>query len=247
MTKGEKLIFGMKKTQDRLLELIFPPRCPSCDRVTKTAGKVCEECVGKLCYVKEAHCMRCGKPMIGDEDGEFCEDCKKHKHLFTRGRSLYEYASIRDSVYRFKYSGRKEYADFYSREIALHLGREIRSWECDGIIPVPMYRGKERVRGYNQARWLADALGEELGIKVYPDMVERIVNTRPMKELNAAQRQINLKNAFIVRRYDVKLCRALIVDDIYTTGSTIDHVAAALMAAGVKEVCFVTLATGTGV
>ena len=89
-------------------------------------------------------------------------------------------------------------------------------------------------------------VSKKTGIPYYDDYVKRCKKTIPMKELNASERQINLKKAFIVGNNDVKLYRVLIVDDIYTTGSTIDAMADALKQNGTSEVYFVTLSIGSG-
>ena len=98
----------------------------------------------------------------------------------------------------------------------------------------------------SQALLLAKVLGEQLGIPVREDCLVRVKNTLPLKSQNPKERQNNLKKAFIIKENDVKLEIVLIVDDIYTTGSTMDEVAATLMDHGAKQVYFVTLAGGMG-
>ena len=118
----------------------------------------------------------------------------------------------------------------------------------DVIVPVPLYRGKLRKRGYNQAACLARALGRSLELPVDEKLVKRVRNTAPMKHLNPTERQNNLKKAFIIGRNDVKLYdRIILVDDIYTTGTTLDEIAALLKEHGVSKVYCVTLACGSGV
>ena len=112
---------------------------------------------------------------------------------------------------------------------------------------MPLYRGKLRKRGYNQAACLARALGRSLELPVDEKLVKRVRNTAPMKHLNPTERQNNLKKAFIIGRNDVKLYdRIILVDDIYTTGTTLDEIAALLKSHGVSEVYCVTLACGAG-
>ena len=150
-------------------------------------------------------------------------------------------------MYRFKYSGRSEYADYFGKAMAHYLGNTIREWNPDVIVPIPLHKKRLAKRGYNQSALLAEGLAHELGIAFTNNLVKRTKNTIPMKELDAHQRQINLKNAFIVPSNDVKLDTIVVVDDIYTTGSTIDAVAGALKDAGAKDVYFVCLSSGTGV
>jgi len=146
-----------------------------------------------------------------------------------------------------KYSGRQEYGDFFGEEMGHFLGDFILNIQPDVLVPVPLHRRKLRIRGYNQAACLARALGRSLQLPVDEKLVRRIKNTAPMKLLNPAERQNNLKKAFIMGRNDVKLYdRIVLVDDIYTTGTTLDEIAALLKDNGVSEVYCVTLACGSG-
>ena len=115
-----------------------------------------------------------------------------------------------------------------------------------GVIPVPLHEKRYDQRGYNQAELLAESIGRETDIPCYPHYVKRCRNTLPMKTLSGEKRQNNLKKAFIIGQNDVKLDKVLLVDDIYTTGSTLDAVAKELKRNGVKKVYFLTLSIGSG-
>ena len=229
-----------------ILQLLFPTRCPVCDRIVKPFGeKICLECLPKLRAVTPPWCMKCGKKIQGDE--ELCTDCKNRNHTFDRARTLYEYGTAAPSIYRLKYKGRQEYADFFGEEMGKYLGEFIRRVSPDVLVPVPLHRKKQKRRGYNQAACLARALVKSLNLPVDEKLVKRVRNTAPMKRLNPTERQNNLKKAFIIGRNDVKLYdRVILVDDIYTTGTTLDEIAALLKAGGVSEVYCVTLACGAG-
>lgn len=190
--------------------------------------------------------MKCGKE-LEEEESEYCGDCARHKHLFDRGRALFAYQSMADSIYRFKYKGRQEYAAFYAACIARQLGDWIRHCEAQALVPVPIHSAKRRARGYNQAETMARELGRITGIPVETDLVKRVRRTAPMKDLSVYERQNNLKRAFKICRNDVKLSTIIIIDDIYTTGSTIDAMSYELRRAGVKRIYFVALAIGRGV
>lgn len=229
----------------KYLKLLYPPRCPLCGNVMFPKELVCNECCGKIRYVKEPRCFKCGKHLKSEET-EFCHDCMQIQHVFDSGISLYEYETIKDSLYQFKYHNRCEYAEFYAKEIAGNLGIRIMSWKPDAFVPVPLYKNKERLRGYNQAELVALELGNQLNVKVKSNWIVRTRKTAPMKELNPVARQINLKKAFHITRDDVKLRCVVIVDDIYTTGATMDEMARVLKLHGVEKVHFVTLASGDG-
>ena len=237
----------MKKTlPGMLLDLLYPRRCPVCDRPVRPFGSlVCETCEQKFEYINAPYCMKCGKE-LGEESAEYCGDCMRHRHVFDRGRALFVYKSMADSIYRFKYKGRQEYGAYYGVCIGKHLGSWIRHCRPDALVPVPIHKSRLQMRGYNQAEVLAKELGTVLGIPVYSDLIRRVRKTDPMKDLSVTDRQNNLKRAFKICRNDVKLSTIVIIDDIYTTGSTIDAMSYELRKAGVKHVYFVTLAIGKG-
>lgn len=228
------------------VQLLFPLRCPVCDDIVRSGGqKICLNCMERLKPLAAPWCMRCGRGLPGS--GTLCRDCREKEHRYIRGRSLYEYTGAAPSIYRFKYGGRQEYAGFFGEEMARGLGSFIDNVNPDGLIPVPLHKKRERKRGYNQAALLARAIGDCTGIPVYERFLLRIRNTSPLKEQNPKERQNNLKKAFKVAENDVKLKRVIIVDDIYTTGSTIDEAAAELQSNGVDQVYFIALACGEGV
>ncbi len=122
----------------------------------------------------------------------------------------------------------------------------LRSWNPDALVPIPLHKTRKRKRGFNQAQLLAEKLGKRLEIPVEKGILERTKKTGPQKELNDVQRRANLKNAFQVRQNDVRLKRIVLVDDIYTTGSTIDAAAAVLLEHGAEKVYFLTICIGRG-
>ena len=226
------------------IELLFPRRCPVCDDIVVPWGALCcEICKSKLKYLGANYCMKCGKGLSGPEK-EYCGDCRKHSHKFIRGRSLYQYESVAGSIYRFKYQGRQEYADFFAEEMNQFLGKDIQRMQAEAIIPVPLHKSRFKERGYNQAEILARALSKRCGVPVRDDLAVRCKKTIPQKQLNYAERQNNLKKAFKICANDVKLNTVIIMDDIYTTGSTVDALAEVLLDKGVKQVFVITLAAG---
>lgn len=251
MTKAlEKIDKGKAETAIGIIaDVIFPPRCPVCDKPVpyfERQEKICPECRGVFSLIKGARCCLCGRMLDGNET-ELCRDCRQNgkKHYYTKGIALYEYNdAMRRAVYRFKYEGRKEYAVFFGKRMAQQFGNAVKRAGVDGIIPVPLHPKRERERGFNQAGLLAQAFGKEAGIPVYEKYVVRTRNTQPMKVLEGAERQNNLKRAFKIGQNDVKLKITIVVDDIYTTGSTIDAVAKVLLEAGISQVYFMTLAIG---
>lgn len=226
------------------LQLIYPRRCPVCDNIVTPFGeKICPRCITKLKIIEEPWCIKCGKALL--QETALCRDCERQEHYFERGRSLYEYRSAALSIYRFKYGGRREYASLYASHIRRFLGPFIESVRPDMLIPIPLHRKRYRKRGYNQAEILAKEISSEMNIPVCKGAMRRIKNTSVMKMLAPSERRDNIKNAFIISRNSVKLKTIIIIDDIYTTGATIDEAARALKEAGAKKVYFVTLAGGS--
>ncbi len=229
---------------EMLVSLLYPRRCPVCDGiVTGKEGLIHDSCTKKIRFAGKTTCMKCGKPLENSEE-EYCSDCKRTKHAFDRGFSVFRYRSISGSVYRFKYSGRREYADYYGKITRETLGSTIKALGADAIVPIPMYEPKRRQRGYNQAEILAKAIGKECNIPVRNDVIKRVKNTVPMKYLDSRSRRSNLKNAFNMSQNDVKFKCIILVDDIYTTGSTFDAVARQFRRIGVERIYFITLAIG---
>lgn len=230
---------------DLFLDLIFPRRCPICDKPVKPTTEIHDECRVKIRPVTDNYCMKCGRP-IKESGKEYCYDCGTRPHFFDKGRVAFEYDGVAQSIYRFKYNGRAEYARFFGEEIVKSLGEQIKEWNADAIIPVPIHKNRRKKRGYNQAELLAKSIGKFTKIPVRTDIVAREVDTKPLKLLNPSERQNNLKKAFKIMENDVKLKTLIIVDDIYTTGTTIDTVARELKENGVRSVCFVTITAGDG-
>lgn len=175
---------------------------------------------------------------------EYCRDCSMHPHFYKKGRALSQYRGMEQSLYRFKYAGRKEYARFYAAEIKKRMSGEISQWGGEVLVPIPIHPKRKQKRGYNQALELAKELGKQLGMPVEQELLVRVKNTRPQKELDPSKRQNNLKNAFKINVNDVKWKSIILVDDIYTTGSTMDACARLLQAAGVENIYCITVAIG---
>lgn len=188
--------------------------------------------------------MKCGKP-LRDETKYICQDCIMHEHAYDRGRAVYVYDSyIKRSIYLYKYGGRKEYGVFFGQSMAKVLKEWLISIKPDGIVPIPLHAKRFKERGYNQAAVMARSLGKASGIPVYDGYLKRNISTKAQKNLSRTKRQNNLKNAFIIGSNDVKLNTAILIDDIYTTGATIDSAAKCLRENGTSKVYYVVLSIG---
>lgn len=226
---------------------MYPRRCPVCDEPVRVKERlICEECKNAFVRVPPPRCCKCGKHVDAAENHMFCFDCARTPRRYERGFALYEYASVHDSIHMFKNRGRPEYADYYALVMAEVLGDKIKAMGADAIVPIPLHPSKLRKRGYNQAALLARRLGELCKIPVREDVLLRVQKTTVQKHLSHTERQNNMKKAFHIGENDVKLNNIILIDDVYTTGNTIDAAAEVLLRAGVKKVFFITLAIGHG-
>lgn len=244
--KAKTYLGRVRNAMNVVLKWVFPPRCPICDDILPyRCTDICDKCRTKLHYIKEPRCVICGKE-IRDEKERFCYDCSRHRHFYLEGCALWEYECVSDSIFSFKNRGRREYADFYAKELTEHFGERIKSWNADALIPVPLHKSKLRRRGYNQAEVLAKELERRLHIPVESKLIARTRKTSAQKHLHGAARENNVKKSFHICQNDVKLKTIIIIDDVYTTGSTIDAVAYEFQCMGIQKIYFVALAIGRG-
>lgn len=247
------------------LELLFPRRCPFCHEIVPLEGEtICPECrqfVRKYYLIREPACKRCGKALSRME-AEYCMDCVRHRRSFDGGISLFQYGRrslkpvkgkkpgyekhcMGESILRFKYHNCREYADYYIEELMHVYGSRLRRLKADVIIPVPVHPARRKMRGYNQAEILARKLGEALETEVCSDLLIRVKKTRPQKELNDAQRLRNLREAFVLSQEMPRRYRTvLLIDDIYTTGSTMEACSRRLKEAGAARIFCISICSG---
>lgn len=223
----------------------FPVHCPICDRAQPGKRKICPECEKIPRLVPGPRCLKCSKHL--SVPGErYCFDCLRNPLKYDRGFSLFEYSSVHDSVSAFKNLGRPEYGEYYGELTGKYFRRELTALNADALIPIPLHEEKLRMRGYNQAEILAREIGKVICVPVFNDLLKRPDKTKVQKNLGREERRNNMKKAFHIAENDVKLKTVILVDDIYTTGSTIGAAAAVLKSVGVEHVYFITLATGRG-
>ena len=232
-------------------DLLFPRRCPVCGEIViPRGGLICPECVKELSWVKPPVCLGCGKEIHGFQK-EYCRDCQGRSRSYQRGAALLNYnqAAAR-SMAKIKYEGRREYLDFYAAAMAGRLGEKIRRMKAQALVPVPVHPSRLRVRGFNQALELSRRLSRLLGIPTDAGLLKRSRKTMPQKDLDPRQRLKNLEQAFHVSEERLEEGRipesVILVDDIYTTGSTIEACARTLKRAGTKDIYYVSICIGGG-
>lgn len=248
MLRKAKFKIDREYVKQNAMDLLFPPRCAICDEVLEVGtGHICRKCKPKLSYVSEPVCLRCGSTIISEEE-QYCDLCLKRKRTFDGGFPVFNYVPpVSDSIVRMKYHDRQEYSAFYAEEIVKKFGERILSLRTDIILPVPIHKEKYKTRGYNQAGLIAREVSSRLGVPYSEKILVRNMNTEPQKELGEIERERNLRLAFEVneeelRKKSISLGRelrtVLLVDDIYTTGATIEACTQVLGSAGIEKVYY---------
>mgnify|MGYP001864525755 CR=1 FL=1 len=190
--------------------------------------------------------MHCGKPLHRETE-EYCPDCRGHRFYIREGRSVWLHrGKVSGAIYSFKYHNRRRYGKIFAGEMVRCCGGDIRRWQIGVIIPVPLHPSRKRIRGYNQAEILAEELSRFTGIPAKNNILYRIRRTSPQKKLDGKERRKNLRGAFAVKKGEHLPENVLLIDDIYTTGSTVERCAKMLRLAGAENVYFLTVSIGQG-
>ena len=226
-----------------LVDCMYPRRCPVCGKIAAPAGRlICPGWAGEWSWIAGPVCKKCGKPVISQQT-EYCPDCLRRPGSFEYGIALCRYDDVtRASMAKIKYQGRREYLDFYGAAMAARLGERILAMQPDALVPVPVHPARQRRRGFNQAEILACRLSEGLEeffgitVPVEPNWLVRTKKTLPQKELSPGERRKNLEQAFVARSLPSGVKSVVLIDDIYTTGSTVQACTKVLKKAGVRSV-----------
>ncbi len=222
---------------DRLIRLLFPPRCLLCDRVVRSFAAICCDCAEYAPLLHDQHlCKKCSRP-IGEEHF-LCQDCLVHLRYFTASFAAATYeGDLRKALLRFKFHARPDMMRGFGRLILSRLGQEEFLPRFDFAIGVPMTKRRIKARGYNQSELLARMVAPHLHIPFVRNVIRKIRETAPQSALPYHERLTNLRGAFRVSQPElVKNKRILLVDDIFTTGATTNEVSKTLLRAGAKEV-----------
>jgi ComF family protein len=219
-----------------LLDLIYPPRCVLCGR---HGSFICDACVAGLPRADGARCDRCWLP-LGPQ--AFCHACDEHPSPVSSLRSVFRYdGEVRRLVHAFKFGG----ISALGPKLGLLMTQTFdeQGLEAEVIVPVPLAGARRRTRGYNQAELLARELGKGTWVPLSEALRKRRLGPPQAGSASAEERRRNVAGAFEVSRPgEVAGLRVLLVDDVATTGATLDACALALFAAGASDVLAITLA-----
>lgn len=227
--------------------LLYPSFCEICQTFLERPGEkvICRSCQEKIKPWASSYCLCCGQFFEGAGGPHLCRACLERTPPFVKHRSCARYEGIvKDVILLYKYRGFEILGQYLGDFIGRTLGLEEDLWSgVEAIIPVPLHPAKEKKRGFNQARVLAQRLSKIMNVKLIEKRLVKIKNTPPQTFLEADERARNVSGAFKLKKpEELKSMIVLLVDDVYTTGSTLRECSLVLKKAGVKEVRAVTVA-----
>ncbi len=235
-----------------VLDVVFPPCCMACERFLPLAaqGAFCIPCGERIQLARPPFCTLCGRPYLHEWQGDhLCGACLLQPPSFSLARSWACYPRgadashpLRQVVHRFKYGRQAS----FGKPLGLLAARACRPWfqpsGIDLIIPVPLHPRRLRWRGFNQSVLLGREVGREWGIRLDPFVLMRKTESPPQSTLSLKERGANVRGAFrVAPRNTVEGMRLLLVDDIYTSGATVNECARVLRRSGAREVQVLTL------
>lgn len=226
----------MNRFLRNILAWFIPERCVFCGKVLLPEQVMCPTCRRFLSVVRPPTCLFCGQRKID------CHCQKRRRHFDAQVAPFYHEGPARSGVLRLKQWNDAQAVAYFTQQMAAVVYREYDVEDFDGIVFVPMTKRELFARGYNQGEVLAKALGKRLGLPVF-DVLKKVYETLPQKELTSIQRSGNVFGVFDVTEPSVEGKTFLLVDDVMTTGSTADECAKMLKIYGAGRVMCVTLAT----
>jgi len=204
----------------------------------------CPECFSMIRFVAPPMCPCCGIPMAGAGVDHLCGNCLVSRPPFAIARAVARYeAVLLDAIHVFKYKGKITTGEVLGKIMADHIYPDFSIADYSLIVPVPLHAKRLRERGFNQAVILAREISKRFSIRLDFLTLRRHVFTEPQVSLGKDQRTANVRGAFVVKDgKKIQGQKIILVDDVYTTGSTVKECAGALMAHGAAEVAVLTLA-----
>lgn len=239
---------GASATMRSLLDLVFPPRCVSCQRF---GALLCERCRASIAIPQLPLCARCGRPVLRSHLDQRCDLCASGRgplHLTSlRAATIYD-GAIRAAILAYKFRGVRRLAEPLGEMLADAYRRE--GMSADLVTHVPLHAARRRQRGYDQAGLLARETARRLRLPFIPVAVRRVRATEPQTHFNDADRRANVAQAFALAKATLierlKDRRVLLIDDVTATGSTLDATAAALVEARPAAIYGLALSRPTG-
>lgn len=250
MRIGHEFLIRMRREMEMAWDWLAPPaeRCASCGRPKTSAldGSLCRDCLERIPRVCPPVCQICGKPLRAVAGHRLsCADCAGGRYFRTaRAYGLYQ-GLLRDLIHRFKYRGETRLAGPLAGLMRKAWADSFPPDQPDMVLPVPLAPARMSERGFNQSALLADALSRDLGIRAAGDLLARRTETAQQSKQAGRNRYHNMRGAFMaIRPAQLAGARILLVDDVFTTGATVDSCARALLDAGAVVVDVLVIACG---
>lgn len=221
------------------LDFVLPPLCPSCREPLGEAAGLCAPCWARLSLIEPPYCARLGIPFSYDPGpGLLSMEAIANPPAYDRARAAVRYDDVaRSLVHKFKYNDRLDLAPLMGRWMA-RAGRELLA-DTDALIPVPLHWRRQWARRFNQSAALAGAISQACGVSVEQGALKRVRHTPQQVGRSKADRADNVQGAFAVpdeQRIAVSGRRLILIDDVLTSGATVDACARALLRAGAAHV-----------
>jgi len=234
----------LRALSEKMADFIWPVSCPKCAAPTLAKNMLCPACWRDMKYITSPRCTCCGLPFEFDAgENMVCGQCAGRAPYFKRARSLLVYDDAsRDILLRFKHADQTDLAPVFAKWM-MQAGSDLLS-ECDLLVPVPLHWTRLFYRRYNQSAMLALLISKLSGIAVQPDLLIRQKRTPSQGHFSKRQRQKNVQGAFVVHprlKKNVSGKKILLIDDVYTTGATVNACARTLRASGAATVDVLTL------
>lgn len=245
--RGSGCGFIMNAFLTELIDFVYPPVCGFCNTGldVSDAGSICVSCRSWVAYIEPPWCTRCGRAYAHEEQfAHLCGECITRPRNYRRARSVAHYRDmVRSALHRFKYGLKQHLAQTLGSLMTERLASLDAEWRYDLIMPVPLHPRRLRGRGFNQSLSLASALSGRIRVPLDRFNLKRIRWTESQVGLSETQRAFNVKDAFCISRPEaIRHACILLIDDIYTSGSTVDECSRELMNAGAEAVDVLTLA-----
>ena len=229
----------------QVINMVMPPACLNCAQPVQSAGDLCMDCWSGIQFLSPPWCACCGLPFAYDEGAQsICGACSEKQPAFDRARAVYVYSEqSRDMILKFKHGDRTDMAPAFAHWLA-RAGQDLLQ-TAEILAPVPLHRRRILKRRYNQAALIAAHLPRPPGCRYIPDLLHRVKNTGSQGGLNRRARYRNLSGAFKINekfKADIAGKRVLLIDDVLTTGATVETCAAQIKRAGAHSVDVLTLA-----
>lgn len=229
-----------------LFQFFLPPQCPCCEKFSEE-GKpgFCSNCLSQIRWIEPPFCSICGIPFISREvETHPCGACVTHRKYFTIARALGAFeGSLQEAIHRWKYEGKTYLTPFFADWMAEGLNRHWEPGSLDLLIPVPLHTRRLRERGFNQALLLVRELSRRTGIPYRKTILQKKKPTIPQVNLSGVEREKELRGTFhVIGKEELSGLSVLLIDDVYTTGATVNECSKVLLRGGAKRVDVLTLA-----